>query len=127
MKHLILAVVFLVVLGSSSIPAGELRYVVRYDCRLGYAKCYGGSWGDNAAFWPSKAVLDQCIIAIVNGTEPDQKRLCNEKVNSLKTGTRVELLDSRECAPLVGIRALVGPLSGQTGCVPAEALSSIKP
>ena len=42
-------------------------------------------------------------------------------------GAEVELLDSKECAPMVGIRVLTGRIKGETGCISANALSSFKP
>jgi hypothetical protein len=84
--------------------------------------------------WTSAQWADSCARAVMRGTPADQKRFCEDgfsglkpKVGVVSTGTRVELLDSRECGDMVGVRVVSGPLKGRTGCLVGIALSSNKP
>lgn len=99
------------------------------------------------ALWTSKQARDACVGAmksvILSGKtktaedverDPDVNKFCETGFAGLKpiagllnVGSEVELLDSRECSPMVFVRALSGKLSGETGCIEAEALLSPKP
>ena len=106
--------------------AGERRYVVpTRTARIEF---------NEFPLWTDRTWPDSCFKATVRGSQADQKKFCEEGFSGLKPkkgtltiGTEVELLDSRECGSLVYVRVLTGPLSGETGCVSANALSSVKP
>ncbi len=119
--------------------AGELRYVVS-------TKAFGLTI-DEHYLWSSREAYNACIAvkrsAVMSGKyktsaemdkDPDIQRACETgygpvkpTLGTLKTGAQVELLDSRTCAPMIGVRVLSGVLKSETGCIDAEALSSIKP
>jgi hypothetical protein len=107
--------------------AGEIRYVVASRTSLGDKL-------DHYPLWTSRQFADGCARAVISGTRAQQKEFCEDgfaglkpKVGMLTLGVEVELLDTRECTPMASVRVLTGPLAGESGCVVANALSSIKP
>jgi len=120
--------------------AGELRYVVPTRHQFGTTESH--------YLWRSFSDFDTCTRAtkdaIINGgvktveqleSNPNVVMFCETgvvkgfkpKIGSLNTGVQVELLDSKECVKMVFVRVLTGTVKGETGCIAAEALSSIKP
>jgi hypothetical protein len=90
--------------------------------------------------WTSKQAADACASARLSlmlgrgATKQDEDAFCRTGVAGLKpmagmvtVGTVVELLDSRQCRDMAYVRVLSGPLQGETGCVPAAGLSSVRP
>jgi len=125
MKFQIAALIMTVCVVSNGF-AGELRYIVPTRT-AGIEISQFPLWTDRT--WP-----DSCFRATLRGTQADQKMFCEDGFSGLKPkkgtlaiGTEVELLDSRECGSLAYVRVLSGPIAGETGCISANALSSINP
>jgi hypothetical protein len=125
----LIAVLALVVLPVVTVSAetGGLRHVVPSKV--------AGQMTTEYALWSSAESADLCARAWIGGTAQDRRRFCEEgvvpgvkpRVGALAVGMEVELLDSRECRRMAHVRVLTGPLKGKTGCIAAQALSSIKP
>jgi hypothetical protein len=125
-NRLQLAVVALLI-GIGIAGAGEIRYVVASRSSLGDKL-------DQYPLWTSRQFAEGCARAAISGNRAQQKEFCEDgfaglkpKVGLLTVGIEVELLDSRECGTMASVRVLTGPLSGESGCVVAKALTSIKP
>ncbi len=110
----------------SSAFAGERRYIVSTRT--------AGIEINEFPLWTDRTWPDSCLKATLRGTQSDQKIFCEDGFSGLKPkkgtltiGTEVELLDSHECGTMAYVRVLTGPLSRETGCISANALSSIKP
>jgi hypothetical protein len=84
--------------------------------------------------WTNKGWAASCTKAILSGTKKAQEEFCETglagfkpKVGMVTVGTVVEVLDSRQCGDMAYIRVLTGPLKGETGCISASGLSSVRP
>jgi hypothetical protein len=105
---------------------GQIRYVVASNTAGIEFKQY--------PLWANKGAADGCSKARSWGTKKDQEELCETsvrgwkpKVGPITVGTIVELLDSRACGEMAYIRVLTENFKGETGCIAADALSSVQP
>jgi hypothetical protein len=88
-----------------------------------------------APLWTNWVTFSNCARSRAEGDPPaNQKMFCQDgfsglkpQVGTLEPGTTVEQLDSTECRELVRIRVVTGPLKGRMGCIPGNALTTVKP
>jgi hypothetical protein len=93
-------------------------------------------WGTRPTvpLWSSPLAPELCFDRWLRAGQPPEEHFdCNVngwkgKLGEVVPGTRVELLwPSSFCDDMAHVRILSGPLANTTGCIPADALTSIAP
>ena len=120
MKKLI---VMFVLLGATSVQADARRYIVAIKTVAGLLT--------ELPLWQDRFSPDLCF----NLRSKDPRASCEQerdglkyRLGTLRVGDEVELLESRECGPIMSrVRVLKAAPRGEIGCVTTDTLSTIKP